>query len=109
MKELNKCYLIDNKYIIINYTSSKKIKYDNEKKIDRIINDGYYKINLENIILNAELPELFKEYLGKSTPLSSIIASKLNALALELKMKKLKIKINNKLKYFFILPPHSFN
>ena len=51
MKELNKCYLIDNKYIIINYTSSKKIKYDNEKKIDRIINDGYYKINLENIIL----------------------------------------------------------
>ena len=46
MKELNKCYLIDNKYIIINYTSSKKIKYDNEKKIDRIINDGYYKINL---------------------------------------------------------------
>ena len=31
MKELNKCYLIDNKYIIINYTSSKKIKYDNEK------------------------------------------------------------------------------
>ena len=37
MKELNKCYLIDNKYIIINYTSSKKIKYDNEKKIDRII------------------------------------------------------------------------
>ena len=51
MKELNKCYLIDNKYIIINYTSSKKIKYDNEKKIDRIINDGYFKINLENIIL----------------------------------------------------------
>ena len=51
MKELNKCYLIDNKYIIINYTSSKKIKYDSEKKIDRIINDGYYKINLENIIL----------------------------------------------------------
>lgn len=51
MKELNKCYLIDNKYIIINYTSSKKIKYDNEKKIDRIISDGYYKINLENIIL----------------------------------------------------------
>ena len=51
MKELNKCYLIDNKYIIINYTSSKKIKYDNEKKIDRIINDGYYKINLEDIIL----------------------------------------------------------
>lgn len=51
MKELNKRYLIDNKYIIINYTSSKKIKYDNEKKIDRIINDGYYKINLENIIL----------------------------------------------------------
>lgn len=51
MKELNKCYLIDNKYIVINYTSSKKIKYDNEKKIDRIINDGYYKINLENIIL----------------------------------------------------------
>lgn len=51
MKELNKCYLIDNKYIIINYTSSKKIKYDNEKKIDRIINDGHYKINLENIIL----------------------------------------------------------
>ena len=43
--------MIDNKYIIINYTSSKKIKYDNEKKIDRIINDGYYKINLENIIL----------------------------------------------------------
>ena len=36
MKELNKCYLIDNKYIIINYTSSKKIKYDNEKKIDII-------------------------------------------------------------------------
>lgn len=53
MKELNKCYLIDNKYIIINYTSSKKIKYDNEKKIDRIINDGYYKINLENIILTV--------------------------------------------------------
>ena len=42
MKELNKCYLIDNKYIIINYTSSKKIKYDNEKKIDRIINDDYF-------------------------------------------------------------------
>ena len=30
MKELNKCYLIDNKYIIINYTSSKKIKYDRQ-------------------------------------------------------------------------------
>ena len=31
MKELNKCYLIDNKYIIINYTSSKKNKYDRKE------------------------------------------------------------------------------
>lgn len=51
MKELSKSYLIDNKYIIINYTSSKSITYEKEKRIDKILNNKYYNFSLENIIL----------------------------------------------------------
>ena len=51
MKEFNKCYLCNNKYIIINYTSSKNIIYEKEKKLDKVFDMGYYNCNLENIVL----------------------------------------------------------
>ena len=50
MKEFNKCYLCNNKYIIINYTSSKNIIYEKEKKLDKVFDMGYYNCNLENIV-----------------------------------------------------------
>lgn len=37
MKELNKCYLIDNKYIIINYTSSKKLNMIMKRKLIELL------------------------------------------------------------------------
>ena len=51
MKEFNKCYLCNNKYIIINYTSSKNIIYEKEKRLDKVFDMGYYNCNLENIVL----------------------------------------------------------
>lgn len=51
MKEFNKCYLYNNKYVIINYTSSKSIVYEKEKRLDKIFNMGYYDCNLDNIVL----------------------------------------------------------
>ena len=37
MKELNKCYLIDNKYIIINYTLVKKLNMIMKRKLIELL------------------------------------------------------------------------